>query len=197
VGISDNDGQWISRCAFHRRGVRPDWGTRVLASRSASCSFPVKRVVIDFCRVLFWSNHPQKALTYSIVRYSEFRNIPSIYYELLRACVSLGRTRNIKARRERSTAHRRPCQRTGRIRCPNLRRRLFLECNSGRGQDARHRDALQFSGRAIHFYNGGQVGRQEYSELSNSALLALSASAIGRNRQLGIFRNSEYRNVFR
>ena len=38
VGISDNDGQWISRCAFHRRGVRPDWGTRVLASRSASCS---------------------------------------------------------------------------------------------------------------------------------------------------------------
>jgi hypothetical protein len=88
-------------------------------------------------------------------------------------------------------------QRTGRIRCLNLRRRLFLECNSGRGQDARHRDALQFSGRAIHFYNGGQVGRQEYSELSNSALLALSASAIGRNRQLGIFRNSEYRKVFR
>jgi len=30
--------------------------------------FPVKRAVIDFWCVLFWSNHPQKALTYSIVR---------------------------------------------------------------------------------------------------------------------------------
>ena len=51
---------------------------------------------------------------------------------------------------------------------------------------------LKMSGRVISFYNGGQFGWQEYSELSNSALLALSASAIGRNRQLGIFRNSEY-----
>jgi hypothetical protein len=83
-------------------------------------------------------------------------------------------------------------QLTGRTRCLEFGQGLFLECNSGRGQGARLRDALQFSGRAIHFYNGGQVGCQEYSELSNSALLALSAPAIGRNRQLGIFRNSEY-----
>ena len=44
-------------------------------------------------------------------------------------------------------------QRTGRIRCLNFHQRPFLDCNSGRGQDARLRDALQFSGRAIPFYN--------------------------------------------
>ena len=88
-------------------------------------------------------------------------------------------------------------ERTGPIRCLNLRRRLFLECNSGHGQDGRLPNALQFSGGAIHFYNGGQVGWQEYSELSKAALLDLSARAIGRNRQLGIFRNSEYSPLFR
>ncbi|MGA8658766.1 MAG: hypothetical protein WB586_21735 [Chthoniobacterales bacterium] len=52
-------------------------------------------------------------------------------------------------------------QRSGGIRCLNLLQRLFLECNSGRGQDTRLRDALEFSRRAIHFYCGGQVGWQE------------------------------------
>jgi hypothetical protein len=47
--------------------------------------------------------------------------------------------------------------------------------------------------KSIHFDRGGKVGCQEYSELSNSSLLILSAPAICRNRQLGIFRNSEYR----
>ena len=37
------------------------------------------------------------------------------------------------------------------------------------------RDALKFERRAIDFCNGGQVGWQEYSEFSNSALLVLSA----------------------
>jgi quercetin dioxygenase-like cupin family protein len=36
---------------------------------------------------------------------------------------------------------------------------------------------------------------QEYSEFRKSALLALSASAIGKNGRLGIFRNSEYRKI--
>jgi hypothetical protein len=59
-----------------------------------------------------------------------------------------------------------PTKRAGPIRCLNLHRRLFLECNSGHGQDGRLPNALQFSGGAIHFYNGGQVGWQEYSESS-------------------------------
>ena len=49
----------------------------------------------------------------------------------------------------------------------------------------------------IHFCFCHQVDRQEYSEFRKSALLSLSALAIGKNGQLGIFRNSEYRKVFR
>src|SRR6266481_2390584 len=54
-------------------------------------------------------------------------------------------------------------------------------------------NALESRRRATRFYCCGQVGGQEYSELSNSTLLISSAPGIGTNRQLGIFRNSEYR----
>ena len=50
------------------------------------------------------------------------------------------------------------------------------------------RDALESCGRAIRFYCCGQVGSQEYSELTNPARLISSTPGIGRNRQLGIFR---------
>jgi hypothetical protein len=56
---------------------------------------------------------------------------------------------------------------------------------------------LVFGRTTIHFCFRYQVDWQEYSEFRKSALLALSASAIGKNGQLGIFRNSEYRTVFR
>ena len=45
----------------------------------------------------------------------------------------------------------------------------------------------------IHFYFCWQVDWQEYSEFSNSALLISSAPGSGTNRELRIFRNSEYR----
>jgi hypothetical protein len=41
------------------------------------------------------SSYRARGLTYSIVRYSEFRNISSRVPNWLRACVSLERTRNI------------------------------------------------------------------------------------------------------
>src|ERR1700745_120001 len=54
-------------------------------------------------------------------------------------------------------------------------------------------NALESCRRATRFYCCGQVGCQEYSECSNSTVLISSAPGIGTNRQLGIFRNSEYR----
>ena len=54
---------------------------------------------------------------------------------------------------------------------------------------------LVFGRTTIHFCFCRQVDWQEYSEFRKSALLALSASAIGKNGQLGIFRNSEYGNI--
>jgi hypothetical protein len=51
---------------------------------------------------------------------------------------------------------------------------------------------LVFGRTTIHFCFCHQVNWQEYSELGKSAFLALSASAIGKNGQLGISRNSEY-----
>src|SRR4029077_12293691 len=53
-------------------------------------------------------------------------------------------------------------------------------------------NALESRRRAARFYCSVQVGCQEYSEFSNSTLLISSAPGIGTNRQLGIFRNSEY-----
>jgi hypothetical protein len=53
---------------------------------------------------------------------------------------------------------------------------------------------LVFGRTTIHFCFCHQVDWQEYSEFRKSALLALSASAISKTGQLGIFRNSEYRN---
>ena len=52
---------------------------------------------------------------------------------------------------------------------------------------------LVFRRPTIHFCFCHQVDRQEYSEFRKSALLALSALAISKNGQLGIFQNSEYR----
>ena len=54
-------------------------------------------------------------------------------------------------------------------------------------------NALESRRRATRFYCCGQVGGQEYSEFSSSTLLISSAPGNGTNRQLGIFRNSEYR----
>jgi hypothetical protein len=51
---------------------------------------------------------------------------------------------------------------------------------------------LGFRRTTIHFCICRQAHWQEYSEFSNSALLSSSAPGSGMNRQLGIFRNSEY-----
>jgi hypothetical protein len=55
------------------------------------------------------------------------------------------------------------------------------------------RSSWIFGRATIHFCFCRQVDCQEYSEFRKSALLALSAPVIGKNGQLGIFRNSEYR----
>jgi len=49
---------------------------------------------------------------------------------------------------------------------------------------------LVFGRTTIRFCFWHQVDWHEYSEFRKSALLTLSASAIGKNGQLGIFRSS-------
>ena len=68
----------------------------------------------------------------------------------------------------------------------------ILDCKSRGETEAPGLDAIDSSRTVIHFYLCCQGGWQEYSEFSNSALLISSALEIGTNRQLGIFRNSEY-----
>jgi len=69
--------------------------------------------------------------------------VPEYSEYLLRTGFALGfhwaRTRNIKARRGMSTAHRRPCSAPVRICCLNSRERPFVDCNCDRGQGARLR----------------------------------------------------------
>jgi hypothetical protein len=70
-----------------------------------------------------------------------------------------------------------------------------LDFRTSRDTNARSLKALAFARTTIHFCFWRQADWQEYSEFRKSALLALSASAIGKNGQLGIFRNSEYRKL--
>jgi hypothetical protein len=57
------------------------------------------------------------------------------------------------------------------MRCPKSLHRSFLDHKACRDVDVRLHDALKNGPTAIHFYNCGQDGRQEYSELTNSAQL--------------------------
>jgi hypothetical protein len=60
-----------------------------------------------------------------------------------------------------STAHRRPCSAPVRICCLNSRERPLLIATAIAGK-AHVFAPLPIGGRPIPFYNGGQVGRQEY-----------------------------------
>jgi hypothetical protein len=89
-------------------------------------------------------------------------------------------------------------KRAGPIRCLNLHRRLFLECNSGHGQDGRLPNALQFSGGAIHSTTEAKLaGRNIPSHRSVCNLLESlpppdgslpSSSCIGQNGLSGLLR---------
>jgi hypothetical protein len=114
----------------------------------------------------------------------------------LRVCVSLGRTRNIKREaRKSSGASSALNPRAGKCAFAIRFRRPFLIAGPARDANARSLVALGFRRTAIHFCFCRQVDWQEYSEFSNSALLISSAPGSGTNRQLGIFRNSEYRKI--
>src|SRR5260370_33274694 len=60
-----------------RSATLSDKAERPEKKRESAPGFAVKRAVIKSWRVFFWSNQPQKGLTCFIIRYSEFRNIPS------------------------------------------------------------------------------------------------------------------------
>jgi Tn3 transposase DDE domain len=111
----------------------------------------------------------------------------------LRACVSLGRTRNIKREARKAGGMSSALNHRAGKCAFAIRSCARSYCKTRRDTKMRRLDALDSRRAVIHFYFCCQVGWQEYSEFSNSVLFISSTPGIGTNRQLGIFRNSEYR----